>query len=98
MSDAALGFLLYPGAVVAHVVCQSVRSGPLAEGRCMDCWIDGWPASKSWWNFDQRFSDKHCHRIEIAGRGFKAEALRLERYRSASAERVKNVWGVVVTG
>ncbi|MFZ1507619.1 MAG: hypothetical protein WAV74_12610, partial [Anaerolineae bacterium] len=51
-------------------------------------WIDRRLAGELGRDLDHRFVDQHRHGVEVAGVGFEAQALRLQRQRAAAGEGI----------
>ena len=90
MSDAFLGFIAHPFAIVAHVLGQALRALPslcteLAFARVR---VHRGLANKLRRNLYHRFTDKHSDRIQIARVSFESEPLCLQWQRAAAGKRI----------
>jgi hypothetical protein len=100
VTDAALGLLAHPGAVVADVFGEALSPPPGLDGEApvLVPGVDGWLIREAGWQLDERFGDEDCDRVEIASVGDEAEALGFEGDRSAAAERVEDLREAVAAG
>src|SRR5205085_11849382 len=80
VSNASLGLIAHPFAIVANIISQPLCAVPItSHERCLSVWINGWTSGKLWRDFNQSFGNQYCDRIEITGMGFQTKALCFQR-------------------
>ena len=89
VADAPLGFVANPAAVFADVSGQALGPNPLCSF-FRGAWINRRTREEFRRYFDESLVDEHCKRVEIAGVGFQAQSLSLERDRSTSGKGIED--------
>ena len=91
MTDAFLGLIAHPPAVIARIRGQALCPLPRDRGLLLPRFllplgVDGRAAGELRRDLDQRLVDQHRDRVEVGGVGFQAETLGLQRDRAAPAK------------
>ena len=88
MTDSAFGLVAHPLPVVADVLGEAFSA--LIDVLLVSAGMHGLHPRELRGDLDECLVDEHGQRVEVAGVSLQAEALRLQRDRPASRERVEN--------
>ena len=95
MTDALVCLLLHPLAIIAHILCQALRSAPsLRHLTGSGIRVYGSHAGKPGRNLYHGLVNHHSHRVQVMGVGFQPQPLRLQRNRTATGKGVQQFRGI----